>query len=420
MLYLILDNIARKRGVFWGMVLLNAIALAAVGVACFIGVLNIYNSKSADKALSGGIYQSGSVEWTPKDDNADWSNEKLADFFRTLTAADEIAAVGSFGYYVGDKLYWAPLVEAENKLESTRPDLLSGECEFLSMNFTLPAFCGLEIAEGIGFEEAEKLADDITDIVYLGANLTEVPIGSVYEVEDEEGNVFFRYYVAGILKENSYWVQTGFASESGGDFLPTYDMVCLDNMFVELDNKGVSFGAYYSPAPGYTLADADEAIDRVSEQYGLTAVTEVLADAIYDRDSFNREIISYSAGIALIVILTSITIMVCMHLSTFVLRSREYGVLYANGYKRKNLITIAVGENLIRGIVSLFFAAAPLYFFICQIAVYDWSDAKKKIFWGGTVPFMVLVMLLIVLFCSLVPVVTFLRKRPAELLENRF
>ncbi|MGN0166262.1 MAG: FtsX-like permease family protein [Lachnospiraceae bacterium] len=415
MFYLILDNISRRRGVFWGMVFLNTIALLAIGTSCYITGLNNRNTKSTDGVLAQGIYQSGMVWW---DNGEAWSEDDITAFFNELEESDEIAAVGAYWYPVGDRPYWTPLIEAQDKTQKSDIDL-NNSIRFLSMNYSMVNFCNLEIAEGIDFGDAIQYDDDLTAVIYLGADFSDIPVGSVHEVRNKDERIMFRYYVAGRLKEDCYWAKEGLASDTG-DFLPSFDKVCLDHMFITLDNRGISLGGYYSPESGYTLEEATQRLSEISDNYGLNAHTEVLADLIYNRDAFNREMIRYSSGIAILVIGTTITIMICMQLSALVLRSREYGVLYANGYRRKDLILISVGENLVRGFVSVIFAATPLYLLVCQLSLYDWNNAKKSIFFCQALPAMIIVMLLVVVIGSVVPVVTFLRKQPVELLENRF
>ncbi len=422
MLSIVIDNLSKNKLIFWGIVLLNMLAFLLVGIASYVTDVNKYNKESINQILSYGINNSGIVSEVRL--NADDDPDKVFDLKNDLMQLDEIEYIGNYWYAIGTGEYLAPLAEIENRYERLKGSQVPDNAtEYLNMDYSLLGFSELNVADGYSFEEIEGIFDDNTRVIYLGANLSDIPVGTVFELTTPNGTVARREYVAGVLAPDSYWPAEKLTSE--GDFLPVYEKVCLDNIYVVLNNSysySTGFPWYYSPSKGYTLQEAENAVVKTARESGIEISTDVFSDAFEEKNRVNESIINYAMGMFAVILITTSIIVTCNHVNTIVLKSRDFGVLYSCGYTRLNTVLMLCAENLIRLAVSFVLSALSVYSVIMFIAQSYQTAAKQvyiRLFFSNTVWVLCLVMLAMLVLGTVIPALILYRKPPVDLLKNR-
>lgn len=370
-----------------------------------------WGRKSCDKCLNGGIKQTGLIEL-----DIDWEKESNTcdSFVKEALQMKEINSIGS--HTIGGNNYssLSELIERQNQLEGT------DDTNFwmLYLNQEATSMCHMDLQKGKLPEEYEMTEE--VELLYLGSNYADVPIGTTYEIK-EEGTVTDCYYVAGILREGTKWISEDVYLEDS--ILDARYIENLDNLAIFVEKDIGSFRLTYTVMKGNSIKEAETKLRDLAEKYGLKMQFATLEDVFMEKEAQQAYVFVTIKKMIVIILLTAFVLLLCTQLTEILDDMQYFGIFYANGASTRDLMFILLGENVIKIIISYGLAVVGVYYgikyiwSIYQPGVENWEKAMNIFFRQTLIPTFFLGSAL-TLLVTLIPILWVKRKSPTEMLRG--
>ncbi|MGB8453016.1 MAG: ABC transporter permease [Anaerocolumna sp.] len=410
----------RKRSLFLSIIMCIIAFYLCINIYVEAGVTQNYGY-TIKKALNKSADATYSIEYNkgfPSDGSLDDKAKELSSFIDTLNKVD------AHGYFCVTCDTFTELLNNnnyKNKMQeiygATEPEEDMGYSNVLYLQPNVLDLCDLEVYAGTKELDYDKESETIPLLV--GYSFKDVlPVGTVL-TQDSYG---VKYKVAGILKENSNWLEIGDAS-----FGYTFSWGNnLDGMFVALFSDEYYKNLFFDIAQTYYFTftdtkdmnkDITNIASRASElglDVSIYSVSEKINLLMNNLNYFKNARI-------LIVIISSCIIIILLSLcfiSYIIKHKNEFGILYANGIDNISLIKMIMLENgfilIICGIISFLYCYYSLVSGSNKHGAYYLSYYNSM---KGTASFYLIITILFIYLCSSLISIKYLCKlKPVELL----
>lgn len=265
------------------------------------------------------------------------------------------------------------------------------ELNYISMSPEVFSLFNLEISEGS--LEVGNCKDNELQI-YIGANVgVEIDndyntyenhhikdaFGDVIENEDDENEEVDKY-----LTDKINYKVCGKLNANTEIMLPEITQISeyidettinIDNYIIVVSNKPLNICNTF-----FYFSDNNNISLDIKDSYS-SDISFGTIDSIFERmNDRNKEVLKYIKQLSFIIMLSVIIIQVCSQLANIIINANEYGIYYANGFDKKNIISIMMIEALLRFIlasllavmaglliIKLFFDTADSYSYVMKL-----------------------------------------------------
>ena len=405
------ESISRKWFVTLATILLCAASFFLIGLTGYLHDLTNYGYDNVNRTIREGIERTGTlIIDSNKFDKQ--HTEELRQLRDEIFNLPDIQSIGDYGLtsqtYEGTEEL-NEIQNREKKMFGQKEDL-----EVLHISSNLIQLCQTEFTESDIWKKYEGKENYCK--IYLGHNFQNIPVGTVYECRITDDISLF-YVVVGILAEDAKWLDESMIySSEPMELSYTYS---LNNMIV-CEDKDVSSNIWiYTVQKENKPEDVKDKIRSIAKEYGIDMKFSSLENVFQKKESENQKITKYTDDFLWFVSITTIVIMICIQLSNIVSRSREYGILYANGASTKDLLWIMIIENTIKLFLGFCVSMGILKIIIQntykEMGEY-WLSIGNKILYGYTIEKMAVAIVLLLFFISIVPVCYMSRLKPVALI----
>ncbi len=413
------DSIARSFKSFISSLILCIGSFVLIGVSSYAYDLTRYGERSVDDILQEGVEGTGTL--SIEDDHYD---EKMIEsayrFCREANELEELKSIGNYSYAGVDYRELKELSDVQKKHGATLIDYINN-VEVLVMNSSLLPLVKLPLAEGMEITSMSDEGDYHELYVYLGSNFSHIPIGTTYDIKnDDTGKLFLRYCVKGILQKGARWMSEDvlFRTET----LNAITTVPLDNMVICIAKDDYATPTWtYSLSDGATFEQAEQKLKEVAAKHGLTIHLGTARATFDEIAKANGKITSYAMQLFGMIMVTTFVVMMCTQLAGMLNHLSEYGTLYANGASTGDLLGILLVENIIK-VVAAFLLASILCHVFLTLSIVNAQvtptvgDMYLEILYRYTYIKMALVGVAFTICLSAVPMVILRRMNPNTLL----
>lgn len=305
--------------------------------------------------------------------------------------------IGSIEGMLGAGIYW-------------EDSIVCAESEYYPVVVISENLCDLCNVEGLTTELFKQQKGTNYIGIVAGYELgKQYPVGTIFSDENSE----YTYIVTKVLPKNSKWIDSDM--ENGLYYN-------LDNHFLVGAKKYFNESTLYlmnglNNFCYYISNDADE--KNIKEQVERCA--DNLDINIYSIHSlkqlaqWNQEVLGLGDDelrLSVFLMFSAIFAMLTASLITIYVRKKDIGILYTNGYSKKDIMYMYCIENTLKIIIA--FATALGYWSVQQYHYFAWSISIIRFL----IPWSVCVAVLFVLFGSLVPILQILKLQPVDLIEK--
>jgi len=304
--------------------------------------------ESCDYVLARGVKNTGIIQIMDEP-----YFDKIQNYVEQLEKREEIHTIGDCSEYIEVASVLEPLwtIQEENYGFENM-----GETGLYIENVLRSAsnLCEMKLSSGTPVEQL-NFSDSSVYYLYLGYGFRDIPIGTTYQVEGET------YQVAGILRSGQSWIKEellqDFSSEIGNA------AQSCDYMVFKIRDKEPPLSDYLwiSSAEGYSIEDALSVADQVAEESGIDIHYSSLQERYEVSQARTIILLQYLSHIIGIVGITALLMLISLQI-VFILNNRkEYGILYAIGFSKRDIFLSAFFYNVITSVVAFVLALPCLY-----------------------------------------------------------
>lgn len=361
---------------------------------------------ACDQCLNGGIKQAGMISFEDG-----WSENAILD---NILNMDEIIGVTSGSIYQPTTDMIEELGAQQEQLDPEYVKQQNG-VPWFHMSWSGVDVCHFNLSDGKRPEEWDLAEDE--SLIYLGANFKDIPVDTKYDCEFEQTT----YVVGGILEKGTCWIcDDVYIFESIRD---TRYVENLDNMVVYIAPYLVSGRCTYTVKNGYSLEETEQKLLQLAEQHNAKIKLARLEDVIDENEYQYSHILNAIRTMTFIIMLTSLVILERTQFSEMISDTEYFGIFYANGATTRDLVSILVGENLLKVVAAYLLAGVGGYFVLrstwqlFQPGIENWRNVRAIYFGQAMLPAF-LIGLVIVILATLRPVLWMKKKSPVELMQE--
>lgn len=355
MLVILIDSIIRRVKSVLCTIVLCMVSIVLIYFAVYIYKDNVYCKDNADRLLGGGIGNTGVLSCV----DGLW-NDRLDEFRNELYSLDGIEGVGATmppgaGYFGLEDIYeiQSKYIDMDKVDQSEFYDwIYCTNIENTELNVL-----NLKLESGELISEVDQPKDVI--YLYLGNNLSEIPIGTEYNISTGNGTIEInnKLIVKGILSKDSRLIDDSMFSSTGA----FYSEKCfsqLDNVVLCVGNESITDRWLFRYSEDIDFNTAKTKIEEVAQKYGINVLVGNVQKIMEEKEEATSELNKTIVDLLVIAIIVSISIMVCMQIMLIINNLSEYGILCANGYSIRTICGMLIIENVIKTMIA--FIAATL------------------------------------------------------------
>lgn len=403
------ESISRRWFISFIVICLFMVSLYSIGIMSYTQELTNYGHRTMNKTLRSDIAHTGIIGINSEQFNEE-NLEKLSELQKELYESPEIENVGEYAIFAAEYEEMEELTKIQK--ENTKVIGNLEGFEFLSISMELTNLCQVEFPQ----YDMPQTDGDESYKMYLGSNFKDIPVGTVYNCVLSDGYTI-SYVVAGILQEGARWIGEDIIYENEPMQLDyTYS---LDNMAVVIQDGCMSNTWIYTRADEANSDDVREKITAVADKYGIDLDFADLEKFFEKKESNNMTVKSNIENFFRFYTIAVIAIMLCIQLSNMISRSREYGIMYANGMGTRDLLCITVLENILKILLGFVLTIGALKFEMhthyASLGEY-WESMANKILMECALGKIFFVMLILLVVISVIPVYMICRMKTVELI----
>lgn len=410
MVRIVIRSVGNRKKSFIMTILLCILAFMMLSASIYIYENSVYSRKTIENALVSGAGHSGVIA-SINDIQVDTINEDMSKFRNELYKSSLISKVGEIDIAsgFGQTEFGRLQAELENKSEDY--------FEHISIDSTAMDFYDIQLEEGR--IDTDMPYDDSIAYLYLGSAYK-----NYYKVGDSiTENIYegfdITYTVKGFFADNTriIYSDTLFsADEFAGDkcYMTLPDTWAI----IERNSKSNSSSMLYSWEEGCTAEEAEQEVKRIAEKCGLSVITARIDDILDSKQEADMEINRFILDVLAIILITTVIMLICIHISAIFTNLSEYGIMYANGFGIGNLAFMLFIELLFKMVIvcgcSLAFIKVLLFKIFYgidgQVEVYN------EIFYRYVVPGNILSAITVLIIAFVIPMIVLARQKPINLI----
>lgn len=415
---ILINTILRRKRTFILTILLNIISVMLIAITLYIYSDNNYCISKADKVLANGIKGTGVYVINTTMDEQDF-DLKAEEFKNKVAEIRGVEGVADFKS-AGEILTGVPkLREVQDKYinQELVKDMKRDSVYGIITSGNPLSICNAPLQKG----EFKESNDKYVVYLYLGNNLSEIPVGTEYHFSagigtDHELNV--TYIVQGVFEKGAVFIDSRLLTE-------TYDLLSeecaynLDNMVLAQSSSSMINHFFYTVNGESSVEKVNDEIGELAKETGWPMITASAAEILRRRQEKTMEVSRMVIDLLIIVVFANIIILTCLSVSSILGNKSEYGILQANGYSSLKLSMIIVIENAIKFIIATYlgcFAAKIV------ISLYGFWDSKSMeylfndIFINYVLWKVLIIMAALIVISSVIPVMVIKRMKPVNLI----
>lgn len=393
-------------------VLLMSISLLLIMFSLLIYKGEQYSYISCNDALNKGIDGTAVLRL---DENSFIYNQEVKTFLKEAFERKEIYCIGSmvdYGctYESLNELYEIQRGHVQDYEIALQDDLI----EIKMINSYAMPLCNLKLKEGIPIEELEFKDSEKIEYLYLGAAYEDIAVGTAFTEKDGK-----KFVVAGVIEENQRWILSSLVDTYTSEILD-YTIDCNYEIFLVTNQDVFSSGLWICAEDGYTIEQAIDAAKEVGKKYDIKFSYDTLMDKVNRVSQDTALLLSYLTKLLGIVMVASLLMIITTQIVTMLESSKNYGVMYAVGFSRREVNRMLLWKHIITAITSLVITI-PLCMFVAQyrFANDDMNYMIKTILSTYVFPAAIIVAIVIVIIMHIVTCAILKRLTPVKLIHGK-
>ena len=393
-------------------VLLMSISLLLIMFSLLIYKGEQYSYISCNDALNKGIDGTAVLRL---DENSFIYNQEVKTFLKEASERKEIYCIGSmvdYGctYESLNELYEIQRGHVQDYEIALQDDLI----EIKMINSYAMPLCNLKLKEGIPIEELEFKDSEKIEYLYLGAAYEDIAVGTAFTEKDGK-----KFVVAGVIEENQRWILSSLVDTYTSEILD-YTIDCNYEIFLVTNQDVFSSGLWICAEDGYTIEQAIDAAKEVGKKYDIKFSYDTLMDKVNRVSQDTALLLSYLTKLLGIVMVASLLMIITTQIVTMLESSKNYGVMYAVGFSRREVNRMLLWKHIITAITSLVITI-PLCMFVAQyrFANDDMNYMIKTVLSTYVFPVAIIVAVAIVIIMHIVTCAILKRLTPVKLIHGK-
>lgn len=292
-----------------------------------------------------------------------------------------------------------------------------GLSEVIYVNHGMEQLCKLKTI--VGDTDFKKYKEENIRPVLVGYGLRDILKAGTIITSQSNGQ---KYQVVGILEKDQKWFGDVDAVGTGVVSL-NYKIIAArsQNEIDKSDNRVMSTLCTLSTS--FLLLESNSETENIknliitkAKQLGLSVSIVPMEEVIKDYEESYRENMNTAFLITFVFVLFSSIAISSSAVVSILMRKREIGILYANGCSRRDIAWKIILENAYIIFLSVGIAFSIRTYLILKDKFKAFSGLIRQIHIQLTLPFMVLITLLIIIIASVPPVMIMSKMKPVELI----
>lgn len=259
------------------------------------------------------------------------------------------------------------------------------------------------------------------DTVYLvlGNAYKDIPVGSEYvKVLGDDFEAHF--VVAGILEKDEEFVETSIVKPSESEFIN-----CDYEIFIMYPMEDYQYSrpyVSYAIDENHTVEEIHNEIIRIADKHGIAREDISFLNAEKSLEISN-EPIEYAMGMILeifiIITVATVLVSICIQTVTIIDSMNMYGIMYANGARRKDVEIMIILENIVKTIIAIITAYVFARWYYGMSFDESVNFTTELTVLNGVVIYQVIgIALLIMAVSTIVPLIIINRNTPSKLIRG--
>jgi hypothetical protein len=237
----------------------------------------------------------------------------------------------------------------------------------INVNYSLVNICNIKLQDDLYIESP---TDKYTVYMYLGSEISEIPLGTKYTEKEYQLNenggyeeVEVTYVVKGYMKKGQMWMADD-VNSSLYDSVYYYDMDYGVINVVHDDNAILGNNLFFNINDTKNWNDIRENIKKIYSKYDIqmsvTTLDKAFDTVVKDNNVENK----YLYQLAIVVMISVVFIQLCIQSSRVINNKIKYGIYFSNGILPENIIGMLCVENFIKWFISLMLAGLISFWFL--------------------------------------------------------
>lgn len=280
----------------------------------------------------------------------------------------------------------------------------------------LEQLCKLELNEGEK-DFQDEIKNGITPVLVGYSYRKVIPVGTVLTNKDTNK----KYQVTGILKKGERWYGDVDAIGSDTECLDYKMIVCRTQDEIRKSEDIMTTLCTISSSYILLNKDADrnlvnDSITAKAKELGVSVSAIPMTKVLDEYAKSYEKNLNTSIFMAVIFILFSVISVSSATLVSILLDKSEYGIMYANGMSGRDISLKIIFENGYMMFVSACIAYLFRTYLILKSRYGAFSILLRRIHFRLTLPFVVVIALMITVIASILPIFILRRMKPVELI----
>lgn len=297
--------------------------------------------ESCDNIVTKGVKKTGIIQITEEN----FHTNEITEFLNTLSKQEEIYTIGDCSEYCLQNAVFSELEEIQRKNKRETEEEEGLRVQYINVNTA--SMCELYISEGTPIKDLSFQKENVM-YLYLGSAYTNIPIGTTYQLGD------FTYIVAGILQKGQKWIKSDLINDFSGDVGDsaldcTYEVLGFHNQGLYCDYFWVT------ASDENTIEEAFSVVDKMAKKWEIGVRYASLQEVYEQGQSDTILLLEYLSRIIGIVLITSILMLVSLQVVFILTNLKEYGILYAVGFGKKEIFFSILWRNIISALLAFLF-----------------------------------------------------------------
>lgn len=388
-------------------IIMNFFTFLILGIVIFLYNTTGSFEKETEKTITTDSSNVGYISLESENYENDYN------FVAALKTQDYIKYSGSIYTVAVDLGDEVNNIQANNKRDSDTAEMNGNiYSEMIWISQSLFGLYDIELYDG--YKTSDDVISDGYIPVYAGYKLKKVyDIGDTFTLDDGT------YMIAGFIKRNQSLPVDDLASISEYYINAT---TSLDTALIEVSDDSLYYSVYFSIKEDYGFDDVKYRLGLLAERENVDDISIVnVGSVILAADNSTKSVRKYLLELLIIVGLSACVTLACYQSINILTRKYEYGIFYATGFNKADMLWIIVIESVIKvliaAIIAMLIIALPvkLYFEISFASGLAFDRIIYKDVLGG----IFLAGLIITIASTAFPIRMINKNSPRELMADK-
>lgn len=293
-------------------------------------------------------------------------NDKMMLFLDDLKNDENIYAAGNWSYGATASGWAEELAKIQGQHKYSLDNNSygnNGMLELIGINPQALDLFQFKIAEGTSPDQL-KMEEKNEYMLYLGSAYKGIEVGKYYE--NQVGEKTIRYKVAGILEKNQPVLIPHLELLTENARTSVYPS---EYAVILVSDDGLYDNTILFSYNKKHFEDVKKTISQLKQKYDFQCDITKVSEIFRNINEANQERIHVIGKIAVIIMLITVVLINGQHIARYMDRRKEYGLLYALGAGKRDIMYIMICESIALYIIAWIISAAIIglffgYFFL--------------------------------------------------------